>query len=59
VPRHEALVLDLEKMPEISIRRSVKPTLLPAASLDYLAPRLRVNYFFEATDRVEPPEAGE
>lgn len=58
VPRHEALVLDLEKMPEISIRRSVKPTLLPAASLDYLAPRLRVNYFFEATDRVEPPEAG-
>lgn len=57
VPRHEALVMDLEKMPELSIRRSVKPSLLPAASLDYLAPRLRVNYFFEASDAVEPSEA--
>lgn len=57
VPRHEALVMDLEKMPELSIRRSVKPSLLPAASLDYLAPRLRVNYFFEASDTVEPLEA--
>lgn len=58
VPRHEALVMDLEKMPELSIRRSIKPSLLPAASLDYLAPRFRVNYFFEASDAVEPSEAG-
>lgn len=48
VPRHEALVVDLEKMPELGIRRSIKPALLPVASMDYLAPRLRVNYFFEA-----------
>lgn len=58
VPRHEALVVDLEKMPELSIRRSIKPSLLPAASLDYLAPRFRVNYFFEAADGPVPPEAG-
>lgn len=57
VPRHEALVMDLEKMPELSIRRSIKPALLPAASLDYLAPRFRVNYFFEASDGADPSEA--
>lgn len=58
VPRHEALVVDLEKMHELSIRRSIKPSLLPVASLDYLAPRSRVNYFFEAADGPVPPEAG-
>lgn len=58
VPRHEALVVDLEKMPELSIRRSIKPTLLPAASLDYLAPRFRVNYFFEAADGSVSSESG-
>lgn len=57
VPRHEALVMDLEKMSELSIRRSIKPSLLPAAALDYLAPRLRVNYFFESFDATLPAEA--
>ena len=47
VSRHEALILDLEQAPGISIRRSLKPTLLPAASLEFLAPRQRVCYFFE------------
>lgn len=45
--RHEALILDLEKEPHIGIRRSVKPMALPSAALDFLAPRQRVNYFFE------------
>lgn len=49
VPRHEALMVDLERVPEWSIRRSVRPQLLPATSFDYLAPRLRVNYFFEGS----------
>jgi HD-GYP domain-containing protein (c-di-GMP phosphodiesterase class II) len=47
VPKHEALILDLETVPQISIRRSLKPSSLPVAALDYLAPRQRVCYFFE------------
>jgi putative nucleotidyltransferase with HDIG domain len=47
VPRHEALILDLEKSPELTIRRSLKPMALPSAPLEYLNPRVRVNYFFE------------
>ncbi len=47
VPREEALILDLERTPELGIRRSLKPAQLPRAALDYLAPRQRVSYFYE------------
>jgi putative nucleotidyltransferase with HDIG domain len=47
VPREESLVEDLELMPDIGIRRSLKPLQLPKAAFDYLSPRQRVCYFFE------------
>jgi putative nucleotidyltransferase with HDIG domain len=47
VPRHEALIVDMERQPEISIRRSVKPLTLPSDAMVYLSPRQRVAYFFE------------
>ena len=47
IPRDEALVVDLEAIPELSIRRSLKPTQLPKATIDYLSPRERICYFFE------------
>lgn len=47
VPKHEALILDLEAAPELGIKRSLKPAGLPNAALDYLSPRKRYCYFFE------------
>ena len=47
VPREEALVLDLESVAGLGIRRSVRPLQLPPPALDYLSPRPRVAYFFE------------
>ena len=47
VPREEALVLDLETVSGLGIRRSMKPLQLPPPALDYLSPRPRVAYFFE------------
>jgi putative nucleotidyltransferase with HDIG domain len=47
VPRDEALILDLETSGGLGIRRSIKPSQLPMTSLEYLAPRPRVAYFFE------------
>jgi hypothetical protein len=47
VSKHEALILDLEQAPNIGIRRSLKPTGLPSAAMDFLDPRQRVSYFFE------------
>jgi len=48
VPKDEALVMNLEELPDLGIRRSLKPQQLPRASLEYLSPRTRVAYFFEA-----------
>ena len=56
VPRNEALIVDLERLLGVGIRRSIKPLQLPGATLDYLAPRARVSYFFEpllATDSAD------
>jgi putative nucleotidyltransferase with HDIG domain len=47
VPREEALIVDLEEAPELGIRRSMKPSQLPRAALDYLSPRPRVCYYYE------------
>lgn len=52
IPKYEALILDLEKAPQLGIRRSLKPANLPPAALDYLAPRQRIAYFFEQA--IEP-----
>jgi putative nucleotidyltransferase with HDIG domain len=54
VPREAALVLDLESAGGLGIRRSLRPQQLPSDALDYLAPRQRVAYYFEAV----PPHDG-
>ena len=53
--REESLLLDLETLPDLGIRRSLAPSKLPPAALEFLAPRPRVSYFFEpapVTERV-------
>jgi hypothetical protein len=41
-------VLDLEQMPDLGIRRSLPASKLPAPTIEYLDPRPRVSYYFEA-----------
>jgi HD-GYP domain-containing protein (c-di-GMP phosphodiesterase class II) len=48
VPRSEALLLNLEQCPDLGIRRSLAASKLPHAALEYLDPRPRVAYYFEA-----------
>lgn len=47
VPKDEAPILDLQTVPELGIRRSLKPSQLPRDALEYLSPRQRICYFFE------------
>ena len=47
LPHSEALLLDLEREPDIGVRRSLTAAKMPAAALEYLDPRPRVAYFFE------------
>ena len=46
VPRQQALVVQLEGVPSLAIRRSLRPAQLPRGALAYLSPRQRVSYFF-------------
>jgi len=56
VPRDEAVHLDLETTPDLGIRRSIRAAQLPPAAMDYLAPRPRLAYFFEAAAPVPEPK---
>ncbi len=53
VPIDEGLILDLEKAPNLGIRRSLRPQALPADIQEYLSPRARVSYFFETHAEAE------
>jgi len=48
VASDDALILDLESVRGLGIRRCLKPLQLPAEVLEYLAPSERVTYFFES-----------
>ena len=56
VPRSEALLLNLEEARDIGIRRSLAATKVPASALEYLDPRPRVAYYFEALVAEKRPE---
>ncbi len=53
VPPSEALLLDLQTRPELTIQRSLRADQLPRAALDYLDPRPRYCYFFERARRAD------
>ncbi|MFT4242067.1 MAG: DUF3391 domain-containing protein [Acidovorax sp.] len=59
VPKDEAPILDLEAVPELGIRRCIKPAQLPRDALDYLSPRQRICYFFERAVSPDPDDADE
>ena len=56
LPRSEALVMDLERTPNLGIRRSLPASKLPTAAIEFLDPRPRVSYYFEPLLSPEPCE---
>lgn len=51
VPKQEAIILDLEEEPDVNISRAIRPGHLPPPVLEYLNPRRRVSYFFDANNQ--------
>ncbi len=49
VPKEEAILLDLETLPEVNISKAIRPALLSPEVFSYLSPRKRATYFFDAT----------
>jgi putative nucleotidyltransferase with HDIG domain len=61
VPSSEALLVNLEKTPDLGIRRSLTASKLPRPALEYLDPRPRVSCYFEplaAVDAAQRPGSG-
>ncbi|MGP1685025.1 MAG: HD-GYP domain-containing protein, partial [Giesbergeria sp.] len=48
VPKNEAIILDLSHETDIEISASLKPSQLSAQAYEYLSPRKRMSYFFDA-----------
>ncbi|MEO6895391.1 MAG: HD domain-containing phosphohydrolase [Caldimonas sp.] len=57
VPREQALVVDLESVSGLGIRRSVRVQQLAPTIAEYLAPGTRVSYFFEPAGALEKEAA--
>lgn len=48
VPKDEAILVDLEQEPDVSVSKTLKPQQLPPAAYDYLSPRKRMACYFNA-----------
>lgn len=47
VPKEEAMLIDLEHEPALSISKTLRPAQLPPEVFDYLNPRKRITYYFD------------
>jgi putative nucleotidyltransferase with HDIG domain len=56
VPKEEAILLDMERETEFNIAKAIRPALVPREVYDYLSPRKRVSYYFDAS--AAGPDAG-
>ena len=57
VPKDEAILLDMERETEVNIAKAIRPAQVPQEVLNYLSPRKRVSYYFNAS--AARPEAGQ
>lgn len=58
VPKAEAILVDMEVEADVNIAKAIRPAQVPRAIYNYLSPRKRVSYYFDASKAaagVEPP----
>lgn len=48
VPKDEAIMLDMEHQTEVSIAKAIRPAQVPREVYNYLSPRKRISYYFDA-----------
>ena len=48
VPKTEAIIVNLDREPDLNIAKAVRPAQVPPAVYSYLSPRKRVSYYFDA-----------
>jgi hypothetical protein len=55
IPKEEAVMIDLEQEPELSISKAIRPIQLPTVVYEYLSPRKRVTYYFDSDSSGKAP----
>lgn len=48
IPREEAILVDMEHETDINIAKAIRPAQVPREIYNYLSPRKRVSYYFDA-----------
>ncbi|MCF8168694.1 MAG: HD domain-containing protein, partial [Rhodoferax sp.] len=57
VPKDEALLLDMDREVDVNIAKAIRPMQVPREVYNYLSPRKRVSYYFDAgATRKEVPK---
>ena len=56
VPREEGIIVNLEEETDVSISKAVRPVQLPRQIYEYLSPRQRVTYYFDADSKGGAPK---
>jgi hypothetical protein len=49
IPKDEAILVDLERETDLNIAKSIRPAQVPGEIYNYLSPRKRVSYYFDAS----------
>jgi putative nucleotidyltransferase with HDIG domain len=49
VPKEEAILLDMDTQTELNIGKAIRPGQVPREVYNYLSPRKRVSYYFDAS----------
>jgi hypothetical protein len=51
VAREEAIMVNLDEQPDLNIVKSIRPSQVPKDIYNYLSPRKRVSYYFDASEQ--------
>lgn len=57
VPRDQALFLDLQTVPSVTVQRNLHSRHLSRAAFNYLSPKTQVSYFFERRSELSDEQA--
>ncbi|MDZ4165926.1 MAG: hypothetical protein U1C55_12445, partial [Smithellaceae bacterium] len=49
IPRKDALIIDMQDVPDLKVTKSIRPNRLPKEIFDYLSPKERVTYFVDSS----------
>ncbi len=53
IPKDQAMLVDLERETDLNIAKAIRPAQVPQEIYNYLSPRKRVSYYFDASQPVQ------